>query len=184
MRQLHTPSAALLAKLDELLPLFDALSPKQECSDHASGCSQAAYDSENLRPPPPQRFDKSIHRCIYRRESRITALGSEMRTNSFSRKRPSLQTPGSYGYSMKVTITQLASSVEVKNTPVEFKVADPKGKHFGNFYADKVRVEWCGGGTRQKKTGGAGVQLTWKELSALLKSEDAKKAAIAAAKKV
>ena len=51
---------------------------------------------------------------------------------------------------MKVTINQLAASVGVKNTAVEFKVADTKGKHFGDFYVDKVRIEWCEGKTADR----------------------------------
>ena len=80
---------------------------------------------------------------------------------------------------MKVSIHQLAAAVPIKNTAIEFKVSDTKDKHFGDFYVDKVRIEWCSGKKRQ----GNGVRLKWEEVAILLGSEEAKKAALAAAKK-
>ena len=60
---------------------------------------------------------------------------------------------------MKVTIKDLAVSMELKNRGVEFDVYDANDNHLGDLRISKATVEWCRGRTRS----GNGIQKSWEE---------------------
>ncbi len=61
---------------------------------------------------------------------------------------------------MKVSVKDLAVSMDLGNNGIELDVYDNQDKHLGDLRIGKARLEWCKGKTRK----GNGNQVTWKQL--------------------
>ena len=80
---------------------------------------------------------------------------------------------------MKVLIKQFAVDMEVKSSGIEFEVRKPDGKsHLGDCYLTKTALIWCKGKTTKPN----GIKMSWEDLTVVLASSDAKKAAVKAAR--
>lgn len=61
---------------------------------------------------------------------------------------------------MKVSVKDLAVSMELGNNGIELDVYDNQDNHLGDLRIGKATIEWCQGRTRQ----GNGVQVKWTDL--------------------
>jgi hypothetical protein len=61
---------------------------------------------------------------------------------------------------MKVSIKDLAVSMDLGNRGVEFEVKDANENHIGDLRISRATIEWCRGRTRS----GNGVQKSWEEV--------------------
>jgi hypothetical protein len=69
---------------------------------------------------------------------------------------------------MKVSIKDLAVTMEVKNKGVELDVYDNNDNHLGDLVVTKTRLIWCNGRTNPEN----GKAITWAEFIALMNSRD------------
>lgn len=60
---------------------------------------------------------------------------------------------------MKVSIKDLAVTMEIKNKGVELDVYDNNGKHLGDLVVTKTSLTWCKGKTKVAN----GIKISWKE---------------------
>lgn len=60
---------------------------------------------------------------------------------------------------MKVSIKDLAVSMEVKNKGIELDVYDNDGNHLGDLVINKTRLVWCKGRTKVEN----GEAITWQK---------------------
>ena len=82
---------------------------------------------------------------------------------------------------MKVWIKQFDVNMEVKSSGIEFEVRAPDDStQLGDCYLTMSGLVWCKGRTTKKN----GVKISWNDFIEILKSDEARKAAVAAAKKV
>lgn len=82
---------------------------------------------------------------------------------------------------MKVLIKEFAVDMEVKSKGIEFEVKSPDGNtHHGDCYITQTSIIWCKGRTTKAN----GVKITWEQLTAVLASNQARAAAVKAAKGV
>ena len=82
---------------------------------------------------------------------------------------------------MEVFIKTFDVQMEVKNNGMELEVRSSDGsKQLGDCYVTKTGLTWCTGRTRR----GNGIKISWDDLSLILESTVAKKAAVKAAKAV
>jgi hypothetical protein len=65
---------------------------------------------------------------------------------------------------MKVSIKDLAVTMEVKNKGVELDVYDNDDNHLGDLVVTKTRLIWCNGKTKPEN----GKAITWAEFIALM----------------
>ena len=65
---------------------------------------------------------------------------------------------------MKVSIKDMAISMEVKNRGIEFEVRNTEGQHLGDLLVTKAGLIWCSGRTHRKN----GVRLSWQEFIGLV----------------
>lgn len=63
---------------------------------------------------------------------------------------------------MKVSVKDLAVSMELGNNGIALDVYDNQGAHLGDLRVGKATIEWCRGRTRK----GNGKQASWTELIA------------------
>jgi hypothetical protein len=61
---------------------------------------------------------------------------------------------------VKVSVKDLAVSMELGNNGIELDVYDKDGNHLGDLRIGRATVEWCKGRTRT----GNGVKMSWPEL--------------------
>ena len=82
---------------------------------------------------------------------------------------------------MDVSIKSFTIEQQVKQNGIELEIKDPNGgAHRGDCYVTITGVTWCEGRTRREN----GVKLTWVELEDILASDEARKAALKAARAV
>ena len=82
---------------------------------------------------------------------------------------------------MEVKIKTFDVNMLVKQNGIELEVRSPDGNtHIGDCYVTMTGLVWCKGRTTKAN----GTKLTWDELSTILASDAAKKAALKAAKSV
>jgi len=80
---------------------------------------------------------------------------------------------------MKVLIKEFAVDMEVKSKGIEFEVKSPDGaNHLGDCFVTKTSIIWCKGRTTKAN----GIKISWEELTAVLASDVAKRAAVRAAR--
>lgn len=80
---------------------------------------------------------------------------------------------------MEVRIKQFDVNMFVKSNGIEFEVRTPDGSsQVGDCYVTMTGLVWCKG----KTTKANGVKVSWDDLSAVLGSDVAMKAAVKAAK--
>jgi len=60
---------------------------------------------------------------------------------------------------MKVSVKDLAVTMELGNNGIELDVYDNDGNHLGDLRIGRATIEWCKGRTRK----GNGVQVSWTE---------------------
>jgi hypothetical protein len=78
-----------------------------------------------------------------------------------------------------VKIKSFEINMDVKSKGIEFEVRKPNGGgQLGDCYLTMTGLIWCPGKTTKPK----GIKISWNDLTAILASEDAKKAAVTAAK--
>jgi hypothetical protein len=71
---------------------------------------------------------------------------------------------------MKVSIKDLAVSMDVKNKGMELDVYDTNDKHLGDLVITKTRLVWCNG-----KTGvDNGVEISWEDFIEYMNSRKKK----------
>ncbi|MCH7539556.1 MAG: hypothetical protein IH999_04035 [Proteobacteria bacterium] len=70
---------------------------------------------------------------------------------------------------MKVHIKRFGVDMDVKNTGIEFEVADNDGAHRGDCYLTKTGLIWCQGRTRKEN----GVQVSWDDFIDLMNARAA-----------
>ena len=58
---------------------------------------------------------------------------------------------------MKVKIKRFGVDMEVKNTGIEFGVADNNGEHQGDCYLTRTGLIWCKGRTTKAR----GIHVSW-----------------------
>jgi hypothetical protein len=68
---------------------------------------------------------------------------------------------------MKVSIKDLAVSMELGNNGITLDVYDMEGAHLGDLRIGKATIEWCRGRTRT----GNGQKRSWRELIAVFEDE-------------
>lgn len=61
---------------------------------------------------------------------------------------------------MKVSVKDLAVSMQLGSKGVELDVYDNADKHLGDLRIGKAKIEWCKGKTRK----GNGKEVTWQQL--------------------
>ena len=82
---------------------------------------------------------------------------------------------------MQVKIKSFDVNMEVKSSGIEFEVRRPDGSgQLGDCYLTMTGLIWCKG----RKSKQNGVRIFWADFIEIMKSEDAKKAALKAAKAV
>ena len=82
---------------------------------------------------------------------------------------------------MKVFIKKFQVDMEVKSSGIEFGVRSPDNKkQKGDCYIKNTGLVWCKGKTEKKN----GVNILWEDFMEIMKSKEAKKAALKAAKSV
>jgi hypothetical protein len=82
---------------------------------------------------------------------------------------------------MDVKIKSFDVNMDVKSNGIEFEVRKPNGgAQLGDCYLTMTGLVWCKGKTTKPK----GIKISWDDLTAILASEDAKKAAVKTAKAV
>ncbi len=80
---------------------------------------------------------------------------------------------------MKVRIKQFDVGMEVKSSGIEFEVRTPDDTNqIGDCYLTMTGLVWCKGKTSKKK----GIKISWGDFTEIMKSDDARKAAVNAAK--
>jgi hypothetical protein len=75
------------------------------------------------------------------------------------------QTVGSI--EMKVSVKDLAVSMDLGNNGISLDVYDNEGNHLGDLRIGRATIEWCKGRTRT----GNGAKVSWPELIAWFESE-------------
>jgi hypothetical protein len=68
---------------------------------------------------------------------------------------------------MKVSVKDLAVSMELGSRGIELDVYDTAGTHLGDLRIGKAKIEWCRGRTRS----GNGKQVSWNELIAWFEAQ-------------
>jgi len=82
---------------------------------------------------------------------------------------------------MKVFIKKFKVDMEVKSNGIEFEVRKPDGStHIGDCFLTMTGLVWCKGRKGRRK----GINILWEEFMEIMKSKEAKKAALKAAKSV
>ncbi len=69
---------------------------------------------------------------------------------------------------MKVSVKDLAVTMDLGNNGIELDVYDNNDQHLGDLRIGRARIEWCKGRTRT----GNGVQVTWQQLIDWFESEE------------
>jgi hypothetical protein len=69
---------------------------------------------------------------------------------------------------MKVSVKDLAVTMELGNNGIELDVFDGQDNHLGDLRLGRGTIEWCHGRTRK----GNGVQKTWEQLIAFFEGGD------------
>lgn len=67
---------------------------------------------------------------------------------------------------MKVSVKDLAVSMDLGNKGIQLDVYDTQGKHLGDLRIGKAKIEWCRGKTQS----GNGHTVNWHELIAWFQS--------------
>jgi hypothetical protein len=82
---------------------------------------------------------------------------------------------------MDVSIKTFTVEQQLKQNGLELEIRNPRGgPHRGDCYVTMTGLTWCQGRTQRPN----GVQLKWEELEEILSSDEAKKAALKAARSV
>lgn len=68
---------------------------------------------------------------------------------------------------MKVSVKDLAVSMELGNKGIELDIYDGRDTHLGDLRIGKAKIEWCRGRTHA----GNGVQVRWENLIAWFESQ-------------
>jgi hypothetical protein len=68
---------------------------------------------------------------------------------------------------MKVSVKDLAVSMELGNNGIELDVYDNQGSHLGDLRIGKATIEWCNGRVRR----GNGNKVSWQELIEWMKTK-------------
>jgi len=63
---------------------------------------------------------------------------------------------------VKISIKNLAVSMQLGNKGIELDVYDNSGKHLGDLIIGKARLEWCKG----KTPAGRGIRKSWQQVIA------------------
>lgn len=71
---------------------------------------------------------------------------------------------------MKVSVKELAVTMQLGSKGIELDVYDNKDKHLGDLRVGKAKLEWCSGRTRT----GHGIQVSWEELIEFFESRSTK----------
>ena len=80
---------------------------------------------------------------------------------------------------MKVRIKQFDVGMEVKSSGIEFEVRTPDDTNqIGDCYLTMTGLVWCKWKTSKKKS----IKISWGDFAEIMKSDDARKAAVNAAK--
>jgi len=80
---------------------------------------------------------------------------------------------------MDIRIKEFAVDMNVENKGIELEVRSPDGSdQVGDCIVTKTQLTWCEGSIRRNK----GTKIKWKDLATILSSEEAKKAALKAAR--
>lgn len=80
---------------------------------------------------------------------------------------------------MQVKIKKFEVNMEVKSNGIEFEVRDPDGtSQIGDCFVTMTGLVWCKGKTNKQK----GVKISWDDFTAIMASDESKKAAVKAAK--
>ena len=80
---------------------------------------------------------------------------------------------------MDVNIKSFDADAKVKTNGIEFEVRRPNEKgHVGDCFLTKTGLTWCQGKTTKPN----GTKLSWENLATILSSDEARKAAVKAAK--
>ena len=80
---------------------------------------------------------------------------------------------------MQIKVKSFGIEMDVKSKGIEFEVRKPDGSsQIGDCYLTSAGLTWCKGKTSKAN----GVTLSWNALMAILKSKEARKAAVKAAK--
>jgi hypothetical protein len=78
-----------------------------------------------------------------------------------------------------IRIKQFDVQMNVKSKGIEFEVHSSNGEtHLGDCYLTMSGLIWCPGRTTKQN----GVKISWEELTTVLATNDAKKAAVQAAR--
>jgi hypothetical protein len=67
---------------------------------------------------------------------------------------------------MKVSIKDLAVSMEIKNKGIELDVYDTSGKHLGDLVVTKSKLIWCPGRTKPEN----GQAIPWPKFISFMES--------------
>jgi hypothetical protein len=82
---------------------------------------------------------------------------------------------------MQVKIKSFDVNMEVKSNGIEFEVRQPNGsEQLGECYLTMTGLTWCKG--KSGKTSGS--KISWADFIEIMKSKEAQKAAVKAAKQV
>lgn len=68
---------------------------------------------------------------------------------------------------MKVSIKDLAVSMEIKNKGIELDVYDNDNKHLGDLVITKTKLIWCHGRTKPAN----GKQIKWTKFIEMMESQ-------------
>ena len=68
---------------------------------------------------------------------------------------------------MKVSIKDLAVSMEIKNTGVELDVYDSQDKHLGDLVVTKTKLIWCNAKTKVEN----GTAIKWSDFIAFMQTQ-------------
>jgi len=67
---------------------------------------------------------------------------------------------------MKVSIKDLAVSMEIKNKGIELDVYDTDDKHLGDLVITKTKLVWCPGRTKPEN----GRPITWRKFIEMMET--------------
>ena len=82
---------------------------------------------------------------------------------------------------MKVRIKQFDVGMEVKSSGIEFEVRTPDDAgQIGDCYLTMTGLIWCKGKTSKNR----GIKISWVDFTKIMESDDARKAAVNAAKAI
>ena len=82
---------------------------------------------------------------------------------------------------MKVRIKQFDVGMEVKSSGIEFEVRTPDdASQIGDCYLTMTGLIWCKGKTSKNR----GIKISWVDFTKIMESDDARKAAVNAAKAI